>query len=197
MTITFYRPIALLALVCISQITHANDFVTKEQELVKSSGDALVALAKLRDNSTLNTTTALQVIDELIAPHFNFQLLARQALGKNWRQASEAQRQEVSSLFGNLLKKTYANALAKFSNQSLMHEPGTQTDNKGTIKIIVLNKGKKVNLEYTLTRADDVWNITDLKIERVSLLGNYRRQFNSIVRKNGIEGLIKLLKQKT
>lgn len=189
--------LAMLAVACLAQLARADDFAIKEQEIVAASNDTIAALSKLRQADTLNSTTARKIIDMHIALQFNFQLLAQQALGKHWQKANEAQRDEVSDLFGSLLKKTYANALAKFSDQTLVHKPGTRTDNQGTVLIAVSNKGKQITVEYTLTKAaNGVWDITDLKVKRVSLLGNYRRQFSSIVRKSGIDGLISLLKQK-
>lgn len=186
----------LLAAVILTVPAHA-DFAAKEKEIVEASQATLTRLVKLRDSSNLSPENTLKVIQEEISPSFDFKLLAQSMLGKYWSKATDHQQAEVCELFQKLLEKTYAVSLAKFSNQSFTHRPSKARGNKGTVAMSVASKGKTVRIDYLLTESDGVWNITDMRIEKVSLLGNYRRQFASIVRKDGIDKLINLLRSKS
>lgn len=188
--------VSVLAAWCVSTTAYA-DFATKETEIVEASRETIAELAKLRAADNLNSATAMGVIQTIISPSFDYPVLTRSVLGKQWRKTNEEQRVKLAELFQKLLEKTYASALAKFSDESIEHEPGVQKNGKGTVTVVVLSDGKKINIEYLLTEKDGVWNIMDVRIEKVSLLANYRRQFASVIRKGGVDELVALLESKT
>ena len=184
---------ALLALPALAGATYQG----KQETLIDASQQALDALIELRNSDQLNSDSALQVIQENLSAQFNFMLITRKALGKHWRKADDAQRVEVSELFQHLLEKTYAAALSKFTNQQIEYQPAEELkDGSVRLRLHITDAERVVEIEYLLKENDGVWEIDDVKIEKVSLLSNYRRQFNGVVRKSGIDGLIKLLRER-
>ena len=164
-------------------MTHLADRTTSLEQRIQQLSTKISALAC--------------IIQETLSPHFDFDIITRQTLGKHWRKANDAERLEVQTLFRGLLEKTYANALAKFTDENVsVDEVEEAKGGSIVVPLIIESKGKKISLEYLLKEFDGKWAIIDVKIENVSLLGNYRRQFNSIIRKDGIEGLVELLKSK-
>ncbi len=175
----------------------AETYEIKQAELVDASHQTLESLVKLRSTDQLDQSSALGVIQEYLSPQFNFMLITRQALGKHWRNTNDEQRAEVENLFKRLLEKTYAAALSKFTNQQIEYLPAEELkDGSVRVTVQITDADKVVEIEYLLKEQNERWDIVDVKIEKVSLLSNYRRQFNGIVRKDGIDGLIGLLRNR-
>lgn len=169
----------------------------KEVQIQQASTTALELLISHRDAGTLNDETAMTIIQQEISPQFDFTFLAQYVVGKHWRKASDAEKADLTALFKNLVERTYSKSLAKFKDQEIdFIAPEELKDGSVNVGINVLNKGQNVRLDYLLKENKGDWVVTDVKIESVSMLGNFRRQFNTIIRKDGIQGLIDLLRSK-
>ena len=191
---TFIFPFLLLVL---ASATFADTYQEKEAAIHTASERTLQNLIKSRKANTLNDDTALAIIQEEISPQFDYAKLTQFVVGKNWRKANEQERTMIIDLFRRLVERTYAKALAKFTDQRVAFVPAQERgDGSVIVGIKVLNAGKSVLIEYQLKEQDSSWNVTDVKIENISLLSNYRRQFDSIIRKKGMAGLILLLQTK-
>lgn len=187
----------LLPIISLMAVASADVVEDIRLKITEASSKAIDELTTLQSNDNLNTDTALAVIQQYISPEFNYLVLTKRTLGKHWRNASDAQKENVSNQFQILLERTYSVALSKFSGQTLQVVDATQlNDGNISVKLEVVASSKKTLLEYQLAENDSVWEIIEVKIEGVSLLGNYRRQFNSIVRKGGIDKLIAALEKK-
>lgn len=175
----------------------ATGYQDKEAQIQQALGTALERLIQNRDAGTLDDDSALVIIQEVISPQFDYEFLTRFVVGKHWRKASDAEKGELIDQFRALVERTYSKSLAKFNDQEVeFMAPEELKDGSVNVGINVLNKGKNVRIEYLLKETDGEWVVTDVKIENVSLLGNFRRQFSSIVRKDGVAGLIEMLKSK-
>ena len=177
--------------------TSAFAFEKKAQQLHDSSQATLDQLMVLRDSGRLNNNTALQLIQEVLSPEFDFKYLATSVMARSWGDASAAQQQQIAELFQKMIERTYSKSLAKFSSQQLEFLDPVQRKNMVSVAMNVVQGSKKVKLEYVVKEAEGEWKIADLKIENVSLVSNFRRQFKSVIRKNGIDGLIKLLESRS
>ena len=175
----------------------AAGFEDKEVAIQQASTKALEQLISHRDAGTLDDDSAMAIIQREISPQFDFNYLTMFVLGKHWRKASDDEKADLTSLFQNLVERTYSKSLAKFKEQEIRFLPSEVfKDGSVSVGVNVLNKGQNVLIDYLLKENDGQWVVSDVKIENVSLLGNFRRQFNTIIRKDGIAGLIGLLRSK-
>lgn len=136
------------------------------------------------------------LIDEKVLPYVDFEKMTRLAVGRGWRQASEAQRTQLVEGFRTLLIRTYSGALSEVKDQKiemlpLRMNPG---DPYVLVRSKVLNPGTEaVQLDYRLEKTAAGWKIFDINVLGIWLVANYKNQFASTINTSGIDGLIKQL----
>lgn len=141
----------------------------------------------------------MDVIESKVLPHFNFNAMAALAMGRNWNQATPEQKKRVTEEFKTLLVRTYASALAAYSNQRFDYRPlrAKPSDTDVTVQVRVIQSGAEpVSLDYSMEKTGQGWKVYDVMVGGISLVVNYRTEFNNTVRESGIEGLIKSLQAK-
>ena len=158
------------------------ELITKDKEI--RSGDR----AKL-----------IQVIESKVLPHFSFNSMTAMAMGQNWNKATPEQKKRLVEEFKTLLVRTYASALAAFSEQRFDFRPlrAKPTDTDVTVNVRVIQSGAQpVPIDYSMEKTANGWKVYDVIVGGVSLVANYRTEFNAMVRESGIDGLIRNLQAK-
>src|SRR5229473_8173728 len=143
-----------------------------------------------------NRNKLIQLIDEKVLPHFNFGAMTALAMGQSWNKANPEQKKRLAEEFRTLLVRTYASALAAYSEQKFDFRPlrAKPTDTDVTVQVRVLQSGAQpVPIDYSMEKTAAGWKVYDVMVGGVSLVANYRTEFNNVVRDAGIDGLIKNL----
>jgi phospholipid transport system substrate-binding protein len=141
----------------------------------------------------------IALIETKVLPHFNFEAMTASAVGRNWPKASTEQKTRLNDEFRTLLVRTYSSALAAYSNQKFDFRPlrAKPTDTDVTVNVRVLQSGAQpVTIDYDMEKRPNGWKVWDVRVAGVSLVANYRTEFDTQVRDNGIDGLIKTLQTK-
>ncbi len=163
-------------------------------ELVRKTADDVISTIKQDiDIQAGDTNKIYKLAEEKILPNFDFERISRLVLGKAWRKATDKQKTEFKYEFKNLLLRTYAVALSKYKDQKIEYKPLRMkpTDEIVTVKTeIIQSGGQPIDVDYALAKQDDGWLVIDIIIEGVSLVTNYRSQFASEIKKNGMDSLI-------
>ena len=138
-------------------------------------------------------------VDNEVMPAVDFVRMTRMAVGPKWRQATPEQRTELQRLFRTQLTNVYSGALATVKDQTVKLAPNrvkaTETD--AVVKTLLVSPGKPdMRINYRLKKVQGDWRIIDVDVEGIWLVDNYRNQFASVVNTDGIEGLIKSLREK-
>ncbi|MBL6726398.1 MAG: ABC transporter substrate-binding protein [Methylophilaceae bacterium] len=170
-------------------------------ELVrKTADDVITAIKSDKDIQAGNKSKIYKLAEEKILPNFDFDKISRLVIGKHWRTSSEEQKLQFKEEFKNLLLRTYAVALGKYQDQKIEFLPMRMKpeDKIVTVKSeIIQSAAQPVKVDYVLTRGGPQgWSVIDIIIEGVSLVTNYRGQFASEIKSNGMDGLIKALAAK-
>ncbi|HEU4922846.1 MAG TPA: ABC transporter substrate-binding protein [Burkholderiales bacterium] len=156
-------------------------------------------IAKDKDIKAGGRAKLVAVIEAKVLPHFNFTAMTALAMGQNWTKASAEQRKELTEEFRTLLVRTYASALAAYSEQKFDFRPlrAKATDTDVTVNVRVLQPGAQpVTLDYSMEKTANGWKVYDVIVGGVSLVVNYRTEFANTVRASGLDGLIKDLRAK-
>ncbi|HEX5767339.1 MAG TPA: ABC transporter substrate-binding protein [Burkholderiales bacterium] len=156
-------------------------------------------IAKDKDIKAGSRAKLVAVIEAKVLPHFNFTAMTALAMGQNWTKASAEQKKELTEEFRTLLVRTYASALAAYSEQKLDFRPlrAKATDTDVTVNVRVLQPGAQpVTLDYSMEKTANGWKVYDVVVGGVSLVANYRTEFANTVRASGVDGLIKDLRAK-
>src|SRR5262245_41243397 len=140
-----------------------------------------------------------QVIDRLrqiVYPLFDFNEMAMRSLGPHWRRLSAQQRTEFVSTFTALLEKTYADQIDVYNGQKVVYTGESIDDDYAQVDSrIIDNDGQRYSVAYRMHRVDGKWKIYDVVAENISVVNNYRSQFNRVIAKSSFEELLKRMKQ--
>ncbi len=168
---------------------------------VKNPGDANELLqakwnsvANVLKDDKLDTDTKASLIDNMISPVFDFQLMGKLALGKtNWPKFNAAQREKFLSLFVERLKTSYRDKIMLYENQQATFDPAVRSKDNVQIPMTLTCNDQKTVLLYKLRKADKSWKVYDVEIEGVSILLTYRSQFDDILKNGTVEDLLSQL----
>jgi phospholipid transport system substrate-binding protein len=156
-------------------------------------------IAKDKEIRGGNRAKLIGLINDKVLPHFNFTAMAALAMGQSWNKATPEQKKRVTDEFKTLLVRTYASALAAYSDQKFDFRPlrARPGDTDVTVNVRVLQPGTQpVPIDYSMEKTPSGWKVYDVMVGGVSLVANYRTEFNNLVRESGVDGLIKNLSAK-
>ena len=140
-----------------------------------------------------------EVMESKLAPNFDFERMTALAMGRNWRDATPEQQKRLTVEFKTLLVRTYSGALTQYRDQTIDYKPLRADPNAADVLVRteVIRQGQPpVQIDYGMEKKDNAWKAYDVVVGGVSLVTNYRDEFNDQVRAGGIDGLIKTLAAK-
>lgn len=126
-----------------------------------------------------------EILRKEIAPVFDFAEMAKRSLGPNWRGRTPAERERFVALFRELLENAYLGKIESYRGEEIRYGKEILDGPYAEVKtLVVTGKGQEIPVEYRLLAGSGGYRIYDVVIEGISLVGNYRSQFNSILRKS-------------
>jgi phospholipid transport system substrate-binding protein len=134
-----------------------------------------------------------------VTKRFDFDEIARRALGTHWRNLSPVQQQEFVPLFSALLEQSYINKVdgSDGSQDSVRYRKEIfDEDGYASVLTDIIRQDDDAEVEYRMLKRGNDWQIYDVVIEGVSMVNNYRTQFNKIIREASYEALVKQMKTK-
>jgi phospholipid transport system substrate-binding protein len=129
---------------------------------------------------------------------FDFGETARRSLGRHWQPRTPAERDEFVQLFSDLLERSYISKVELYGGEKIQYLGDTiedQTQAKVQTKLLT-KSGSDIPIEYRMHKKGDRWLVYDVIIEGVSLIANYRTQFNKIIQTSSYQELVKKMKSK-
>jgi phospholipid transport system substrate-binding protein len=188
----------------VALVLGANDTAlaqTAPDKLVKSVADDV--LAGLRQDPALRAGSQAkfaELLEQKVAPHFDFERMARLAVGRGWRQATPEQQKALVEQFRALLIRSYSSAYTAYKDIAIDVKPVRMQPNDNDVQvrteIKVPNGGQPISVDYSMYKAGSDWKIYDVTVEGVSLVTTYRSTFAEEIRLSGVDGLIKSLQEK-
>lgn len=129
---------------------------------------------------------------------FDYPEMARRTLGLHWRSLGEREREEFTELFRALLEHTYLPNIALYRGERVRFVGESVDGDVATVQSLVITARtqKEVPVAYRLRQRDGRWLVYDISVEGISLISNYRSQFNEIIQRGSYQELVKRIKQK-
>jgi phospholipid transport system substrate-binding protein len=196
-----YRPglawgVALAGLLILS--TAQGGWAATAQEQLKGAIDRVVTTlespALKGDGKAAERRSAVRKIANEI---FDFGEIARRSLGRYWQPLSAAQRSEFVGLFGDLLERSYISKIELYGGEKIIYNGERVDGDLATVSTKIITKnGTEVPVDYRLFRRGENWMVYDVNIEGISLVSNYRTQFNKIIQTSGYNALVDRMKSK-
>jgi phospholipid transport system substrate-binding protein len=129
---------------------------------------------------------------------FDWQETGKRALARHWQPLTPQQRDEFSVLFADLVERSYIGKIEAYSGEKILY--GGETLDGGGQAIVktklVTKSNTEIPIDYQMSKEGDRWRAYDVLIEGISLVANYRTQFNKIIAQSGYDELIKKMKSK-
>jgi phospholipid transport system substrate-binding protein len=128
---------------------------------------------------------------------FDLSETAKRALGPHWNQRTPAEREEFIQLFADLLESTYIARIDEYGGERIRYvSEKVDGDTAVVLSRVITKKGTDAPVEARMLKRGDKWYIYDVIIENVSLISNYRAQFDKIIRTSSYGELVKRLKER-
>ena len=162
----------------------------------RSTNEILAAMKADKDLQAGNQQKIEKLAEDKVLPYFNFARMTQLAVGRNWREASDAQKKSLTDEFRKLLVRTYSTTLSQYRDQTIDVKPLkiAAADTEVVVKTQINQPGgQPIPIDYSVEKTKDGWKVYDVLIDGVSLVTNYRSSFNTEIQKSGIDGLIKSL----
>ena len=191
------KRITLLAIICLFVATSA--FATVTDTIKKTVNDVIHIVTDKELKKKSNEQRRRTAIKKSIATIFDSQEMAKRTLGKHWNQRTPAEKKQFSDLFATLLENSYAGKIESYNNEKIVYTKETLDGDYAEVKSKVITpKQDEYTLDYKLMKKENgTWMVYDVVIEGVSLVSNYRTQFNKIISTNGYAELVKKLQAKS
>ena len=165
---------------------------------IKQTTDKIMAI--LADHSLLPPEKAgerKKKIREAVNERFDWGEMSKRALGRHWQKRTEQEKEAFSAMFAKLLEGAYMEKVVNYSGQKVIYENEHIDGDYGEVTAkIFTSKNEEISVEYRLKKKAEDWLVYDVSIEGVSLVNNYRTQFNNILRNTSFQGLMKRLEEK-
>jgi phospholipid transport system substrate-binding protein len=136
-------------------------------------------------------------IRSVAEPMFDWREMASRSLGVHWQARSEAERTEFVDLFRDLIQRSYITQVERYTGEPVRFTGEKVDGNLGLVNTrVVTRQSKEVPIDYRLLNRDGRWRVYDVLVEGVSLIGNFRTQFDKVIRTSGYAELVQRLKAK-
>jgi phospholipid transport system substrate-binding protein len=137
-----------------------------------------------------------RLVREAVSEQFNREEMSQRTLAQHWSKRTEGEKKEFVDLYAKLLEGTYLDKVEGYSGEKVLYEDETVDGKYAVVKVKILSKqGTNISVEYRLKKGID-WLVYDVSIEGVSLVNNYRNQFNSIIVRSSYKDFINKLRAK-
>lgn len=132
-----------------------------------------------------------------ISKVFDFEEMSKRTLGIYWKERTPQEKKEFVELFKDLLERSYSGKIESYTDEEVVYTDERIEDRYAEVKTKIITKEKKeIPIDYRLYFTGNNWKVYDVVIEGVSLISNYRSQFNKIIRTQSYQELVKRMKTK-
>ncbi len=138
-----------------------------------------------------------QQLKDTVHERFAFDEMAKRSLGAHWQKRSASEQQQFVGLFTDLVEGAYLSKLEEYSGERIQFVNERQEKDFAEVNTKLINrKGEDFALDYRLLNMNGEWKVTDVVIENISMVNNYRSQFNRVLSRSSFEDLVQAMKQK-
>ncbi|MGC8492256.1 MAG: MlaC/ttg2D family ABC transporter substrate-binding protein [Syntrophobacteraceae bacterium] len=190
------RSLYKLLLVLVSLCLWASPAMAVEspRAVVQNGADQVLSILRQHPQPS---PARVQQIEAVISRYFDFETMARMAVGRRWKSVSPVQQKEFIREYKKLLFATYLGDIERYSNEQIRFFTRSLSPEYALVEGSVYNGGNPIYLDYSLHLKDGNWEVYDVAVSGISLAVNYRDQFNAFLATRSFNDLLAALRQKT
>lgn len=183
--------------ICILFPVHPCFAASVQDQLQDTIGKIIEILKDPALKGEAATRQRREILRKVIYQQFSFEKMSQLCLGRHWRERSDEEKREFIELFGKLLEDTYISKIEGYTNEKVEYLKEVITDKRAQVNTKIITEKIEIPIDYRLYQEKDgSWKVYDIVIEGVSLVGNYRSQFDEILQRGNYEKLIEELQKK-
>jgi phospholipid transport system substrate-binding protein len=185
---------AFLTVLAVSSVSVAGE----PTEHIRKTTDRIIAIVtdpglKEADKAREKSRQIRNVVDE----RFDWEEMSKRTLARHWKDRTQNEKEEFIALFGKLLERTYLDKVEGYSGEKVLYVDEKVEGKYAIVAVrIVTKQEREIQVDYRLQKKGKEWLVYDISIEGVSLVNNYRKQFDSIMTRFSYKGLIEKLRSK-
>ncbi len=163
-------------------------------EAIRGRVDQVLGALRDRDApSDARRARIRQIADEI----FDMEEISRRSLGPHWRERTPTEREEFVTLFGQLLERNYLGTIERYQGEQVAYVGEAIEGDLPVVRTTIrTTRGTMVPVDYRMMQRGQRWRIYDVDVEGISLIRNYRAQFNTIIHRSSYQGLVERLRSK-
>lgn len=167
-------------------------------EVIKVSADRAIQILKDPQlQAKEKKKERIERLKEIANPMFDFEEMARRSLGPHWRRRSPLEQKEFVKLFRDFIERIYSNNVDLYAGERIVMGKEIIDNDYAQVDSSFINpKGEEFSVVFRLRRTERKWKVYDAVVENISIVNNYRSQFDRVISKSSFEELIRLLKEK-
>jgi phospholipid transport system substrate-binding protein len=195
MTKSFWHPLVLSSLMFLSD--RVSSMAGPPTDQIKATVDNAVGLLRESRNTPAAANDRREQLRQILFTRFDFSEMARRALGAHWRRRTATEQQEFVQLFTELLERQYAGIIESYTDEKIVYV-GERADGafaEVNSKIFTA-KGQELSINYKAQLVGQEWKVYDVIAEEISLVNNFRSQFNRVISSSSYEELVRRLREK-
>ncbi|HEY5929282.1 MAG TPA: ABC transporter substrate-binding protein [Burkholderiales bacterium] len=193
--------LCVLAMTAAFGVAEVTAQVVAPDVLVKNTSEEVLSIIRSdKEIRAGNTTRIAQLIEEKVAPHFDFNRMTRLAVGRPWREATPEQREALTREFRTLLVRSYSAAFTAYTGIAVEYRPHRMNagDTETVVQTLIKLPGgaQPISVDYDMESTPEGWKVFDVRVAGASLIINYRNLFAQEIQTGGLDGLLKSLVEK-
>ena len=193
-----YRWLFILGCVTLGGLASEAFAADSPTQAIKGTTDTLLAVLEDPQFSPVEKVAERRArLQDIVITRFDYNEMARRTLAKHWKERSAKERHEFTSLLSKLLTNSYITIIESRTDEQVNYLDETIKKDFARVRTEIVAKSGTIPVEYRMRQKQEVWRVYDVLIEGVSLVGNFRKQFDRIMRSGSFATLTKRLKEKT
>ena len=197
-SIAFAFPLFLVALTCSIAFGSSGQISESPTEAVRST---LTEVFRILEDEKLKDPAKLMprrhMLEEVIAAHFDYTEMSKRALAAHWVPLTTGERAEFVELFKSFLSDRYAEKIEGYSGEQVFYLSERIEGNYAEVRTELRSSKVEIPMDYRLHIKDGPWHAYDLVVDGVSLVKNYRSQFEKIIHTSSYQELVRRLRERT
>ena len=186
---------ALVAALTLSMNSLCQAETSSPKVEIQKTLDSIIATVQANPGDAAKAARR-EKLREIINPKFDFDEMSRRSLGSNWTEITPAEQKDFTTVFSELLARTYLSKIETVKPGMVKVESEQVEGPKAVVKTVVLSQGDTFPIDYKMMYRDNGWRVYDVVIENIGLVANYRNEFSGIIRKDKFSGLMEKLRAK-
>jgi phospholipid transport system substrate-binding protein len=192
------RLFAVLSLLALTLLPRAANAGVPTEQIKATVDKALVVLRDPKLKPAVKLKERRDELRKVLFARFDFTEMARRSLGANWRRRTPQEQEEFVRLFTDVLERSYADIIESYTDEKIVYlNERVDSEFADVNSKIITSKGQEYTLNYKVHLVGSEWKVYDVVAENISLVNNYRSQFNRVISKDSYEELVRRLKDKS